>query len=69
MKRDDDVMIWTENGTWLQTRQGEVVRSSYVGRLSLVSVESFCRERGVKLMVGLKAAAAPEAKRNTVSRG
>lgn len=47
-----EVMIWTEEGVWLQgvDERGQT-RSSYVGRLSLVSVEAFCRQHGLVLEV------------------
>lgn len=46
-----EAVIWTESGTWLQTRKGDIVRSSYVGRLSLGAVEGFCSRRGIKLVL------------------
>lgn len=40
-------MIWTPDGVWLQTVDSSGrVWSHYVGKLTVYSAESFCRERG-----------------------
>lgn len=47
-----EVMIWTESGVWLQTydREGRMHLSG-CGRLSLTSVQGFCEEHGLDLIV------------------
>lgn len=56
-------MIWTENGVWLQ--QGEKI--SFVGKLSLCSVQDFCRERKLWLTVDVDRLNDQGARRRRVS--
>jgi len=52
MAREKDLMIWSEDGVWLQTVDGDGrVRSSFCGRLSRTSVENFCHEHGLAFAV------------------
>jgi len=54
-----ECMIWTESGVWLQTIDGEGrVRLSGLGKLSLVSVQDFCRRHKLPLSVVGRAPAA-----------
>lgn len=45
-------MIWTKDGVWLQTHDSMgCMHLSGCGKLSLHSVEVFCRDRGITLYV------------------
>lgn len=47
-----DVVIWSEEGTWLQTMDGEGRRrSSFCGVLSLTSVQLFCQKRHIAFCI------------------
>ena len=46
-----ELMIWTEQGAWFQRTEGGIVRSSFLGRHALYSVETFCKVRGLPLEV------------------
>jgi hypothetical protein len=51
-RSDEDCMIWTHTGTWLETTNQNGVRvSSDCGRLSAADVEDFCREHGLHLIM------------------
>lgn len=51
-EREKVVMVWCANGeTWLQRDQAGQTRLSYVGNLSLCSVELFCREKKIDLSI------------------
>lgn len=50
------VMIWCDNGeTWLQTERASGLVLSYVGELSLCSVELFCHENKLDLCIRRRA--------------
>ncbi len=47
-----ECMIWCDNGeTWLQAHSEGRVVLSYVGILTLCSVEQFCHEKDLQLKV------------------
>lgn len=49
---DADVLIWTPDGTWLQHKEPDrPITLSYVGRISLVSVQAFAKSRGIRFHV------------------
>lgn len=54
MKHDNtrlDGMIYDKGGVWLQTRGPGEIRTCYVGRLSLTSVQEFCFKHKLRLWV------------------
>lgn len=47
-----DLMIWTRDGAWLQTHGSDgAVHLSGVGALSLTSVQRFCQEHAIDLLI------------------
>lgn len=46
-----DGMIYDRGGVWLQTRAPGEIRTCYVGRLSLTSVQEFCAKHKLRLWV------------------
>lgn len=46
-----ECMIWNDGSVWLQTVDGERVRTSYVGHLSLTSVQEFCARKRLYLVI------------------
>lgn len=45
-----ECIIWTNDGTWLQTLDNGVRRSSYCGKLCLSAAEQFCRDHQCELV-------------------
>jgi len=54
--QNNDCMIWTPHGAWLQSRdEAGIVRSSFLGRMHLATVEVFCVNHNLRLeVVGLE---------------
>lgn len=51
VKLPEECMIWTHDGTWLETNgQDGWRRSSYVGVITFYSAEQFCRSKGLRLI-------------------
>jgi hypothetical protein len=49
--RSEDCMIWTHDGTWLESNgQDGRRRSSFVGVISFYSAEQFCLEKHLRLV-------------------
>jgi len=48
----DEVMLWTPNGCWLQTKVNGVVRSSYLGKRGTIEeVRGQCAEMAIRFEV------------------
>lgn len=53
---NSDCMIWKPEGVWLQTyAEDGAIRLSFCGRLSFPSVERFCQEHGIDLVIAATA--------------